>query len=157
MTGSPKFLGDPNLPFAHALRLRRDGHSRPVMPKHRFQNHRMAPAQGNAKALALKNFEAQSHGFRTGCLRFAGFVTLPDARLASGRWSDATRRDSHPQGHYQRFQIQLHFIIPLRQASWRNPRYFVNSKPKKNSQVFHGPRLIHQSLLFFRLLSAAFR
>ena len=25
MTGSPKFLGDPNDPFAHALRLRRDG------------------------------------------------------------------------------------------------------------------------------------
>ena len=28
-TGSPKFLGNPNYPFAHALRLRRDGHSRP--------------------------------------------------------------------------------------------------------------------------------
>ena len=25
MTGSPKFLGDPNDPFAHVLRLRRDG------------------------------------------------------------------------------------------------------------------------------------
>ena len=56
-----------------------------------------------------KTFEAQSHGFRTGCLRFAGIVTDHHARLASGRWSDATRRDSHPQGHYQRFQISFIF------------------------------------------------
>ena len=34
-----------------------------------------------------------------------------------------TRRDSHPQGHYQRFKMQYssHVIFPLPQASWRNP------------------------------------
>ena len=85
----------------------------------------MAPVKGTTKALAkTKTFEAQSHGFGTRCLRFAASVTTVDARLASGRWSNATRRDSHPKGHYQRFQISIHIvIILLRQASWRNPLF----------------------------------
>ena len=61
----------------------------------------------------------------TRCLRFAASVTTVDARLASDRWSNAIRRASHPQGHYQRFQISIHIVIfPLRQASWRNPLIF---------------------------------
>ena len=123
MTGSPKFLGDPKCSVCTCSNDSGEtaGSSRNVR-KRRFQNYRAAPARGTTKALTWKKtFEAQSHGFRTGCLRFAVSVTTHHARLASGRWSNATRRGSHPQGHCQRFQIQLHFIFPLRQASWRNP------------------------------------
>ena len=135
ITGSPKFLGDPSVPFAHAQatpvsRLNPDRGVR----KRRFQIHRVALARGNTKALTRnKTFEAQSHGFRTRCLRFAVIVTDPHARLASGRWSNATRRDSHPLGHYQRFQISIHIgILLLRQASWRNPLFF--QLPRRSSR-----------------------
>ena len=39
-------------------------------------------------------FEAQSHGIRTHCLRFAVKVSFPHARLASGRWPSSAGRDS---------------------------------------------------------------
>ncbi len=88
-----------------------------------FQNNRMAPAKGTTKALTSRTFEAQSHGFRTSCLRFVTLVTSRNARLASGRWSNATGRAFHPQGHNRRFQIHIMSIILLRQASWRNPLF----------------------------------
>ena len=123
MTGSPKFLGDPNVPFAHAQatpvsRLNPDRDVR----KRRFRFSAW-PLQGETQRRSHgKTFEAQSHGFRTRCLRFAVIVTDHHARLASGRWSNPTRRDSRPRGHYQRFLISIHIvIILLRQASWRNP------------------------------------
>jgi hypothetical protein len=43
-------------------------------------------------------FEAQSHGFRTRCLRFVRRVATQDAKLASGRWPSATGRDWIPAG-----------------------------------------------------------
>ena len=116
-------LGDPNVPFAHAQatpvsRLNPDRDVR----KRRFRFSAW-PLQGETQKRSHgKTFEAQSHGFRTRCLRFAVIVTDPHARLASGRWSNPTRRDSRPLGHYQRFLISIHIvIILLRQASWRNP------------------------------------
>ena len=125
MTGSPKFLGDPNVPFAHAQatpvsRLNPDRDVR----KRRFRFSAW-PLQGETQRRSHgKTFEAQSHGFRTRCLRFAVIVTDHHARLASGRWSNPTRRDSRPLGHYQRFLISIHIvIILLRQASWRNPLF----------------------------------
>ena len=125
MTGSPKFLGDPNVPFAHAQatpvsRLNPDRDVR----KRRFRFSAW-PLQGETQRRSHgKTFEAQSHRFRTRCLRFAVIVTDHHARLASGRWSNPTRRDSRPLGHYQRFLISIHIvIILLRQASWRNPLF----------------------------------
>ena len=127
MTGSPKFLGDPNVPFAHAQatpvsRLNPDRDVR----KRRFRFSAW-PLQGETQRRSHgKTFEAQSHRFRTRCLRFAVIVTDHHARLASGRWSNPTRRDSRPLGHYQRFLISIHIvIILLRQASWRNPLSFA--------------------------------
>ena len=131
MTGSPKFLGDPNVPFAHAQatpvsRLNPDRDVR----KRRFRFSAW-PLQGETQRRSHgKTFEAQSHRFRTRCLRFAVIVTDHHARLASGRWSNPTRRDSRPLGHYQRFLISIHIvIILLRQASWRNPLFV----PTRNS------------------------
>jgi hypothetical protein len=43
-------------------------------------------------------FEAQSHGFRTRCLRFVRRVATQDAKLASGRWPSATGRAWLPAG-----------------------------------------------------------
>ena len=111
-TGSPKFLGNPNDPFAHALRLRQDVCSRPFDAFAPIRNNRMAPDRGNTKALARKTFEAQSHGFRTRCLRFAVTVARRHARLASGGWSGPTGRAFNPQGHNRRFQISQHVNHP---------------------------------------------
>ena len=125
MTGPPKFLGNPSVPFAHAQatpvsRLVPDRDIR----KCRFQNRRVVPARGSTKTLTRKLSKFSYMAF--GLAVYASRCTLPihHARLASGRWSDATRRDSHPQGHYQRFQNSIHIdTIFLCQASWRNPLF----------------------------------
>src|SRR5208337_5691514 len=66
-TGSPTFLGNP-LCSCPALRPRQDRRIRPLRCAH------AAPAMSTAKAPTKIAFEAQSHGFGTGCLRFAGRV-----------------------------------------------------------------------------------
>ncbi len=115
--------GRPQCPFARALRLRQVDCSRPGDAlQRRFSEQPRGPCVGNDKGTHKKQpFEAQLHGFQTRCLRFVTFVTSCNARLASGRWSNITGRAFQPQGHYQRFQIHIMLIIPLRQASWRNP------------------------------------
>ncbi len=135
-TGPPKFLGNPNHPFAHALRLRRDGSLQ--------TNFRATawPSLRERQRLSQRDtYEAQSHGFRTHCLRFVTLVTSRNARLASGRRSNATGRASHPQGHNRRFQIHVMSIFLLRQASWRNPR-------------FDFTRFIHYQALFYFIIRA---
>ena len=62
MAGSPKFLGDPSVPFAHAQatpvsRLVPDRDTR----KHRFQNRRVALAKGTTKALTWKKLSKLNH------------------------------------------------------------------------------------------------
>ena|GEM_PF-3797363 len=56
---------------------------------------------------------------------YASPGSLPhhDARLASGRWSDATGRAFHPQGSYERFQICfLTSHPPFPSFAWHNDR-----------------------------------
>ena len=53
-------------------------------------------------------------------LRFAEFVTSPDARLASGRWSGATGRAFHPQDSYERFQSCCYISSPFPKLAWHN-------------------------------------
>ena len=99
----------------------------------------MAPAKGTTEALAKTRLSKLNHmafGFATGTVRsmvgFVTFVTLRNARLASGRWSNATGRAFHPQGHNRRFQIHFMSILLLRQVSWRNPFLladFANALP----------------------------
>jgi hypothetical protein len=66
-TGSPTFLGNP-LCSCPALRPRQDRRIRPLRCVD------AAPAMSTAKAPTRIAFEAQSHGFGTGYLRFAGRV-----------------------------------------------------------------------------------
>ena len=63
--------GEPRLCSCPALRPRQDRRIRPLRCAG------AAPAVSTTKAPALRTFEAQSHGFGTGCLRFAGRVTPP--------------------------------------------------------------------------------
>ena len=58
-------------------------------------------------------FEAQSHGFRTRCLRFVPCVAARDAKLASGRWPALPDGLGYPQGYYERF---LTVVILLSRA-----------------------------------------
>ena len=87
MAGSSKFLGNPDVPFAHAQMtpVRRQVPDRDVRET-RFQNRRVTLGRCTAKALTgNKTFEAQSH-MALDWLRFAGIVIDHHARLASGRW-----------------------------------------------------------------------
>ncbi len=68
-TGSPTFLGTPDCALALLSDPGRTGGIRPVaMP-------RRGPHSVHGRGSCIKAFEAQSHGFGTGCLRFAGRVT----------------------------------------------------------------------------------
>ena len=66
----PRSWGTPLCPCP-ALRPRQDRRVRPL------RHAGAAPALTTTKAPAFATFEAQSHGFGTGCLRFAGRVTPP--------------------------------------------------------------------------------
>lgn len=102
------------------------------------------PPRGERQRLSqCDTFEAQSHGFRTGCLRFVTIVTSRNARLASGRRSNATGQASHLQGHFRGFQIHVMSIFLPRQASWRNPRLILSvaeASPQQSWQLIHGFR-----------------
>lgn len=54
------------------------------------------------------DFEAQSHGFTTRCLRFARPVARSHARLASGRSLAFSGGESNPLDRGERFQVALH-------------------------------------------------
>ncbi len=62
-------------------------------------------------------FEAQSHSFSTGCLRFAGWVTPPTTQdslpVAGSALPDGL---GYPQGSDERFQTHLMFVILLSHA-----------------------------------------
>jgi hypothetical protein len=77
----------------------------------------MAPAHSTTRAPTRGNFGAQSHGFSTGCLRFARWVTrsgrktrfwLPGQALPGGI--------GYPQGSCERFPISFLHPFLLSQA-----------------------------------------
>ena len=80
----------------------------------------LALAVGTTKAPTIGLSKLNSMAF--GLTVYASQVGLPrrHARLASGRWSDATGRAFHPQDSIQRFQSCFLHLILLCQASWRN-------------------------------------
>jgi hypothetical protein len=110
-TGSPKFLGNPNHPFARV----------PATPAGL-----LSPDHYGAAAWPLS---CQQQGLPRWVFR-RSIARLPDslsnasqrrlpgrhARLASGRWSGATGRAFHPQGSAERFQSCILHLIPLSQA-----------------------------------------
>ena len=65
-------------------------------------------------------FEAQSHGSRTRCLRFAApGHPAHHARLASGWWPAFAGRDSHPLGSNERFRLPHGILPPFPGLAWR--------------------------------------
>ena len=81
----------------------------------------MAPAGRTTKAPAKGLSTLNSMAF--GLAVYASQHGLPrhHARLASGRWSDATGRASHPQGSVERFQFCfLTSHPPFPSFAWRN-------------------------------------
>ena len=88
MAGSLRFPSDPHAP-APCSRT-------PVGPMHARPSRRLGAAPACVYNGGSRNeyFEAQSHGIRTRCLRFAVKVSFPHARLASGCWPSSAGRDS---------------------------------------------------------------
>jgi hypothetical protein len=109
--GSPKFLGNPDCPFAHVpTDAGRTACTRPIQCSGVAPGHRTAKAP--AKGLSTLNSMA------FGLAVYASQYGLPTshARLASGRWSGATGRAFHSQGSNERFQICILHLILLSQA-----------------------------------------
>ena len=106
-TGSPKFLGNPNCPFAHVpIRRRQDCSHQTIQCSSVAPGHRKAKAP--TKGLSTLNsmaFGLAVYASQCGLLQ-------PHARLASSCWSGSTGRAFHPQGSDERFQsCRLHLIL----------------------------------------------
>ena len=98
-TGSPKFLGNPNVRLHMFFDAGRTACTRPLRCSS------MAPGIGTAKAptkIGLSTLNSMAFGLAV----YASQCRLPrpHARLASSRWSDATGRAFYPQGSNERFQ-----------------------------------------------------
>ncbi len=109
--GSPKFLGNPNCPFAHIpIRRRQDCLHQTIQCSSVALGHRKAKAP--TKGLSALNSMA------FGLAVYASQCGLPQhhARLASSCWSGSTGRAFHPQGSVERFQSCRLHLIPLSQA-----------------------------------------
>ena len=96
---------------------------------------------GTAKAPTIGLSKLNSMAF--GLTVYASQAGLPrrHARLASGRWSDATGRAFHPQDSIQRFQSCFLHLILLCQASWRNPTHqrALEAAGKLSGPLVFGP------------------
>ncbi len=129
--GSPKFLGNPNCPFAHVLTdSGRTACTRPL----RCSN--MALGMPTAKAPTIGLSKLNSMAFGLAVYASPGELPQPDAKLASGRWSGAAGRAFHPQGSDERFQRCYLHLIPLSQAclaQWHRP-----TQDNRHPGIFSG-------------------
>ena len=66
----PKFLGNPNCPFAHVPTTPAG-----LLAPDRFTVQQRGPRYMNSEGSHERSFDAQWHGFRTRCVRFAVRVT----------------------------------------------------------------------------------
>ena len=104
--GPPRFPDNP-LSLCPVLRPRQDRtHQASTMCRHgpRYDH--------NEGSHEIPAFEAQSHGFRTRCLRFVPCVATRDAKLASGRWPSATGRACLPAGLLRKVSDVTHPPFP---------------------------------------------
>src|SRR5262249_47776449 len=101
-TGSRRFLGSPNSPFAHVQStpagLRSPDHYGGAAWPLVSQKQRLPRGVFRRSIAWLSDYASQS-----------GLPT-PHARLASGRWSGATGRAFHPQGPAERFPRYYPYI-----------------------------------------------
>jgi hypothetical protein len=80
---------------------------------------RCSPRYVHGEGSCVAAFEAQSHGFGTRCLRFAGWIAPPPRKTRFRLPASSTGRVVYPQGSFQRFQSCLLHLFLLCQASWR--------------------------------------
>src|SRR5260370_1030632 len=114
-------------PFALFFDPGRTEHARPL------RRVGMAPAMTTTKAPTRNPaFEAQSHGFRTRCLRFVPCVATRDAKLASGRWPALPDGLGYPQGCYERFLMLLILLSRAYLAQGHTGFFSTNSPPERH-------------------------
>ncbi len=110
-TGSPKFLGNLDCPFARVLTdAGRTACTRPVRCSS------VAPGPRSAKAPTIGLSTLNSTAFGLAVYASPGSLPHHDARLASGCWSGSTGWAFHPQDVAERFQICFLHLILLSQA-----------------------------------------
>ena len=115
----------PRQPFCPFALFYDPGRTLPIGPLHRLGT---APVMSTTKATHDKqNFGAQSHGFRTGCLRFARWVAPQDARLASGCWPSSSGRDWLPAELHGRFPCFRMFLLPEASPGARTSMFFIDT------------------------------
>lgn len=114
-----------------ALRPRLDQRIRPYDASAR------PPRWARRRLHASGNFGAQSHGFGTGCLRFARWVTPQDARLASGCLPSSPGRDWLPAGFLRKVSGCCYIVSPFPKLSWRKPTPCSNRGLRQGKDLRH--------------------
>ena len=113
-TGSPTFLGNP-VCLCPALRPRQDRRARPLATRQH------GPRSDHNEGSRIATFEAQSHSFSTGCLRFAGWVT-PPPRKTRFRLPAKLYRTGFPPAGFQQKVSNLHHARHPPLPSFRGAR-----------------------------------
>ena len=103
--GSHRFPGDPS----HAFALFQDpGRADGPSP---WRSRRCCPRSTHSEGSSDHNFEANSRGFSTCCLRFTSGVAAAHARLASGWLAGLYREGVEPSGSLERFQNVMFILL----------------------------------------------
>ena len=97
MTGPLTFPGNPNCAFALLYDPGRTERTRPL------RCDRYCPRSNHDEGSRIANFEAQSHGLSTRCLRFVGWVTPPPRKTRFRRRPSLPDGVDYPQGSNERF------------------------------------------------------
>src|SRR5262249_28943447 len=105
-TGSPRFLGNPDCPFALVRRRRQDrGHQTIAVP-------RRGPRYPNSKGSHERSFGARDHGFRARCPRCAVRVAHAPRRTRFQPWVRLSWAGFPPAGFRGEVsECQRHLIL----------------------------------------------
>ena len=102
--------------------------AKPTIPRHLTVSSMLPPRFPRQGLQRLMNFEAQSRGFDTCCLRFTNDVAATHARLASGWLARLCREGVQPSGSRQKVSVRLillFWIYPgareVSRSSWWTP------------------------------------
>jgi len=94
-----------------------------------FATRRRGPRYVHDEGSRIGTFEAQSHGFGTGCLRFAGWVTPPPRKTRFRLLAKLCRTGFPPAGFLQKVSNSHHVCYPPL-PSFRGARTFYFSVHK---------------------------
>jgi hypothetical protein len=106
--------------------------AKPTIPRHLTVSSMLPPRFPRQGLQRLMNFEAQSRGFGTCCLRFTSAVATTHARLASGWLARLCREGVQPSGPRQKVSVRLILLFWIspgaREISSCPPERIVRSK-----------------------------